>query len=167
MDLSAELSRKISQKIHEEAASFVAESRSHDEYIERIVKSVQGTNRPTVSVGFHLPRGPNWQSVTANGEMGIILQKAGFTVVDSNSDRKPDIEITGVIDISPGPRRGELFSFRAVVEAKVQERRTGNIIAFDRQSGDAVDVAKSGANRSAQVRAVDGVAERILPLLAK
>jgi hypothetical protein len=99
--------------------------------------------------------------------MGIILQKAGFTVVDSNSDRKPDIEITGVIDISPGPRRGELFSFRAVVEAKVQERRTGNIIAFDRQSGDAVDVAKSGANRSAQVRAVDGVAERILPLLAK
>lgn len=167
MDLSAELSRKIAQKIRDEVANFVTENKSHDEYLDRIVNGVKGTNRPTVSVGFHLPRGANWQSATANGEMGILLQKAGFTVVDSNSDRKPDIEITGVIDTSQGLRRGELFSFRAVVEAKVQERRTGNIIAFDRQASEAVDVAKASANRSAQAKAVDGVAERILPLLAR
>jgi hypothetical protein len=135
--------------------------------LERIVKSVKGTNRPTVSVSFHFPRGPKFPSAPANTEMGLILQKAGFVVVDSNSDRKPDVEITGVMDPGMGPRRGDLFSFRAVLEAKVQERRTGTILAFDRQSGDGVDVSKAAANRAAQARAVDGLAERVLPLLAK
>jgi hypothetical protein len=60
-----------------------------------------------------------------------------------------------------------LFSFRAIVEAKVRERRTGTILAFDRQTGDAVDIGKATADRAAQVRAIDGLAERVLPLLAK
>jgi hypothetical protein len=59
------------------------------------------------------------------------------------------------------------ISFRAVIELKVQERRTGNIIAFDRQEGTATDADKVSANRSAQVNAVDALAGRILPLLAK
>ena len=93
--------------------------------------------------------------------------KTGFTVVDANSDRKPDVEITGVADISPGPRHAGLFSFRVVIDLKVQERRSGTIIAFDHQESGATDASKAGANRAAQVNAVDALAERILPLLAK
>jgi TolB-like protein len=167
LELTSEVSRKIAQKIRDQASDLLVETKSHEECLDRIVKSVQGTNRPTVSVGFHLPRGPNFASAPANTEMGLILQKAGFTVVDGNSDRKPDVEITGVMDSGMGPRRGNLFTFRAILEAKVQERRSGTIIAFDRQTGDGVDVAKAAANRAAQARAVDGFAEKVLPLLAK
>lgn len=167
LELTSELSRQIAQKIRDQTSDLVIETTSHEEGLDRIVKGVKGTNRPTVSVSFHLPKGPRFPSATCNTEMGVILQKAGFTVVDANSDRKPDVEIMGVVDIGMGPRRGDLFSFRAIVEAKVQERRTGTILAFDRQTGDAVDIGKATADRAAQVRAVDGLAERVLPLLAK
>jgi hypothetical protein len=167
LELTSELSRQIAQKIRDQASDLAFETQSREEFMDRLVKSVKGTNRPTVSVSFHHPRGPKFLSAPANTEMGLILQKAGFTVVDSNSDQKPDVEITGVMDAGMGPRRGELFSFRAILEAKLRERRTGTILAFDRQTGDAVDVAKAAADRAAQVRAVDGLAERVLPLLAK
>ncbi len=162
-DLTSELSRKIAQKIRDEASNFVSAPLSHEDYLERIVRSVKGTNRPLVSVEFHFPRGPRNPSSPANSEMGIILQKAGFTVVDGNSERKPDVEITGVVDGSTGPKRGGLFTFRAVIEAKVQERRTGKIIAVDREMADAVDVGRAIANRNAQARAADALAEKLLP----
>ena len=167
MELSASLSRQIARKICDRAPDLVIETQSHEEYLDHLAKSVQGTNRPTVSVSFHWPRDPSWPSTPANTEMGLILQKAGFVVVDANSDRKPDVEITGVVESGMGPRRGDLFSFRAVVEAKVQERRTGTILAFDRETGDAVDIGEATANRAAHVRAIDALAEKILPLLAK
>ena len=166
-DLTSELSRKIAQTITEQATNLIAGAQeSSAERLERIIKSINGTNRPSVSVNIRLPNGKS-SVATPTGEFGNILLKAGFPVVDDNSDRKPDMEITGVIDISAAPRRGGLFSFRAVIELKVQERRTGNIITFDRQESTATDAAKAGANRSAQVNAVDALAERILPLLAK
>ena len=99
--------------------------------------------------------------------MGVVLIKAGFPVVDAKSERKPDVQIKGIYDHSEGPRRGDLFSYRAVIELRAQERRTGNIIAFDRQEGVATDASNVGADRAAQVLAVDGLAERLLPLLAK
>jgi hypothetical protein len=77
------------------------------------------------------------------------------------------VEITGVIDLGAGPKRGDLFVCRAIVEAKVQERRSGTILAFDRQSGLGVDISRATADWTAQTRAVDGLAERIVPLLAK
>jgi TolB-like protein len=165
--ITSDLSRKIAQKIRDQASDLVIETQSHQEYLERIVKSVQGTNRPTVSVGFHYPKGPKFPSAPANTEMGLILQKAGFVVVDGNSERKPDVQITGVIGVGEGPRRGDLYSCRAIVEAKVQERRTGNILAFDRQTSDAVEAGTGAADRAAEARAIDGLAERVLPLLAR
>jgi hypothetical protein len=99
--------------------------------------------------------------------MGLILQKAGFAVVDGNSDRKPDVVITGVVDVDGGPSRGGLHTEHAVIEMKVQEQRTGLIIAMDRQESVATDVAQMAAQRAAQALAVDELAERVLPLLAK
>ncbi len=166
-DLTANLSRKIAETISEEATNLIAPPlESNEQRIERIVKTVTGTNRPTVSVLIHTPRNKS-ALATPESEFGIILMKAGFTVVDADSDRKPDVEISGVADISPGPRHAGLVSFRAVIELKVQERRTGTILAFDRQESWATDASKAGANRSAQVNAVDALAERIVPLLAK
>ena len=166
--LTSELSRKIAQTISDQTTNLITVvQESSAERLERIIKSINGTNRPSVSLNIFYSRGKGRHGETAEAEFGLILLKAGFTVVDDNSDRKPDIEITGLDDTSAGPRQGELFSYRAVIELKIQERRTGNIIGFDHQESTAIDAAKSGADKSAQINAIDALAERVLPLLAK
>ena len=166
MDLTSTLSRKIAQTINAQTTNLIMVAQdSHAARLERIVKSITGTNRPSVSLGILLKNG--WPSATTTGEFGIILLKAGFKVVDRKSDRKPDMEITGTISNSAGPRHGDLYSYGAVIELKVVDRQTGNIIAFDRQESTVTDATAMSANRSAQACAVDALAERVLPLLAK
>jgi TolB-like protein len=166
-DLTSQLSRKIARTISDQTTNLVAPAQETSaQRLARIIKSIPGTNRPSVSVNILLPAGTG-HSATAEAEFGIILLKAGFQVVDEKSERKPDIEITGVDDLSAAPNQGGLFSSRAVIELKIQERRSGNILAFDRQESTATDAARMGADGAAQVNAVDALAERILPLLAK
>ena len=164
-DLTAELSRKIAQNIREHAATFVVETQSHEEYLQRIVNSIKGTNRPTVLVEFRFPS--SVRQHTANTEMGLILQRAGFTVVDAKSDQKPDVEITGMAASETARNKNDLYSARTVIEAKVQDRRTGRIIAVDRQVGEAVEAGNMTAWRSSTTKAVDALAERLLPQLAQ
>jgi TolB-like protein len=168
MDLTSDLSAKIAQTIAAQATNLSsAGGESSAARIERIVKSVTGTNRPAVSLNIFWAKEKSRYSATAEWEFGIILLKAGFPVVDAKSDRKADIEIKGLCDHSDGPRRGELFSNRAVIELKVQERETGNIIVIDRQEAIVTGPTQGAADRMAQVQAVDALAERVLPLLAK
>ena len=168
LELTSQVSRKIAQTIVIQTPNLImAAKETSAARLDRIVKSLQGTNRPTVSVGFHHPKGPQNPGYTANTEMGLILQRAGFAVVDGNSDRKPDVVITGVVDVDGGPSRAGLHTEHAVIEMKVQEQRTGLIIAMDRQESVATDVAQMAAQRAAQALAVDELAERVLPLLAK
>lgn len=167
-DLTSDLSRKIAQTISSQATNLVAvKQESGADRLDRIIKSLAGTNRPSVSLNIFYSLGKGRHAETAEAEFGLILLKAGFAVVDNNSDRKPDIEITGLDATSAGSRQGELFSYHAVIQLKIQERRTGDIIGFDRQESTATDAAKSGADKSSQVNAVDALAERVLPLLAK
>ena len=168
MAMTSDLSRKIAQTISDQTTNLIAAAQeSSADRLDRIVKSISGTNRPSISLDIFYSLGKERHAETAEAEFGLILLKAGFAVVDDNSDRKPDIEITGLDDTSAGPHQGELFSYRSVIQLKIQERRSGNIIAFDHQEGTATDATQVGANRSSQVNAVDALAERVLPLLAK
>ncbi len=166
-DLTSELSRKIAQKIRGQASNFVNEVQSHEDRLDGILKSIVGTNRPTVSVNIHWWQGPKDPCIAANTEMGIILQKAGFVVVDDHAEHKPDVEISGLIETDDGPRRSNLCSTHAVVDIKVQERKTGKIIIFDHQTSDAVDIGQNASRKSAAAKAVDSLAERVLPMVAQ
>jgi TolB-like protein len=168
LDLSAALSRKIAKTISDQATNLITPAQeSSEDHQERIIKSISGTNRPSVSVDILYPVGKGRHSATAEAELGHILLSAGFAVVDGHSDRKPDIEITGMDDIGPGPRQGALYNYRCVVDLKIQERRTGEILGFDHQVSTATDTARAAADKSSQVNAIDALAERVLPLLAK
>jgi len=166
-DLATDLSGRIAQTISDQNSNLIARAEeTHDERVANIIRSIKGKKRPVVSVNILLS-GENKPGTTANIEFGSILLKAGFPVVDGNSDRKPDIEITGVADVSEGPPSGNLYTSRTDIELKVQERLTGNIIDFDHQEGTGTDASEASARRSAQIDAVDALAERILPLLAQ
>ena len=168
-ELTSDLSRKIAQTINDHATNLIAANQeSEEERLDRIIKNITSTNRPSVSVDIHFfdRQGGIHPSTAPESELGTILLKAGFTVVDANSDRKPDVEITGT-ETSSGLRQGRLHSWTDEMELKVQERRTGNIIAIEHEAGSAIDDAWGAAVAASQVNAVDAAAEKILPLLAK
>jgi TolB-like protein len=170
MGLTSDLSRKIAQTIRAQATNLVlpvAESRA--EFLDRIVKNIKGKNRPSVSVKFsqYNQYGNTWFENEAAGELGAILLKARFTVLDDNSDRKPDLEITGVISTGWGTQRGDLVTSRATLGLKIQERRTGIIIALDRQESTVSGVGPMVVEPASKVKAVDDLAERILSVLVQ
>ena len=168
MDLTSVLSQRIAQTISDQATNLIAAAQeSREERLERIIKNITGTNRPTVSVNIGQSPNPSNPSKPTEAAFGEILMKAGFTVVDANSDRKPDIEITGVKDHNVGPRRGSMYSASVGISLKVQDRRTGALISYEHEVDFAADATKKGANDAALDRAVNALAEKVLPLLAK
>jgi TolB-like protein len=169
-DLTQNLCRDISQTISAQTTNLVLPPvQSHDEWLNRLVKNLAGTKRPSVSVTVleNSGQGNNWRDSLVENELGLILLKAGFAVVDENSKTKPDVEITGVAIEEFGLPHGGLQTGRAEVQFKVQERQTSTILGFDNDESTATDISPLAAGKAAQVKATDQLAERILPLLAK
>ena len=168
--LTTGLSSNIARTISMQATNLVAPAvESHDERVARMVKNLKGKNRPSVSIsltGYNM-LGQNWGDEIVKNEIGGILLKAGFTVVDEASDQKPDVQITGSVASETGMPRGGLLTGRSTIELKIQERRTGNIIGLDHQEATASDLGVALASKSSQIKAVVELAERILPLLAQ
>lgn len=165
-DLSEELAKKIAKVIAEKGDTLVAKVESREEKIARIIKSLPPGKRPVVAVEIaerHF--GTPAIDPAAGIELSLILQKAGFTVVDDKSQQKADIEITGEAFSAYGLRKGNLISCRARVEVKVHEKGTGKVLAADRQTSVAVDIAEQTAAKTALQNAAVELAERLVPEL--
>jgi TolB-like protein len=173
MKLTSDLSHKIATSISLQKANLLAPpTESHEAIVDRIVKSIQGTNRPSVSVHIlqYNRYGNRWPDGVAETEFSKILLKAGFKVLDENADERPDIKITGDATTSWGeshPHPGDLTSIHASIEIEVRERKTGKIVTLDNQEAVATGVGETVVDRTSQIKAVDALAERLLPLLAK
>lgn len=168
--LTDDLSRKIARTISEQAGNLVAPPvESRDERVARIIKSIEGTNRPSVSVNINAynEHGDQWRENVSSGELGAILLKAGFKVMNDNSEQKPDILITGLASGGGGSVHGGLFSNSGFIEVTVQDRRSGRIVCYDHQGNTVTDVSQSLAWTACAVKNADELAARILPLLAK
>jgi hypothetical protein len=76
------------------------------------------------------------------------------------------VEITGDAFSAYGMRKGNLISCKARVELKVQ-KRNGDILAADRQTSVAVDIAEQTAAKTALQNAAADLAERLAPKLVK
>jgi TolB-like protein len=165
-EMTSDLSRKIVQTITAQTTNLVAVAQeSNAEHLERIIKSINGTNRPSVSV--QIQHAKSGRDIPAETELETILLKAGFNVVDENSEGKPDVEITGHGVFGGETRRSGLVSCSYDVEVKIQERKTGRIITFEHQEGGAIESGANSARTKAEINAVDELSERIMPLLAK
>jgi hypothetical protein len=168
--LLADLSKQLAQLILSESSNLLATpAESQQERIARIVAKIGGGKRPAVMFNIieQVAKTDGTAHQTVQTELGLILQKAGFAVVDDKSDKRPDVVLTGNALASDGPRRGGLFSARAILELKAQERTTGKILTLETQQSDGLDVSKPTAARKALEQAADGLAERLLPVLAE
>jgi Curli production assembly/transport component CsgG len=167
-DLSTELAKKIGRIVSEKGSTLVAKVENREEKINKLVKSLKEGKRPSVSLKIaerHF--GGPVIDPAAETELAMILQKAGFSLLDEKSTEKPDIEITGEAFSAYGMRKGNLISCRSRVEIKAQQRVGGKILAQDRQTSVAVDIAEQTAAKTALQNAAGELAERLLPKLAQ
>ena len=168
MEMTSELSRKIAQTISDQTTNLIAAAQESDaDRLEQVIKSINGTNRPSVSINIMHYGLHNWEEKTVENALEMILLKTGFKVVDDNSDRKPDMEITGDGHTMATSRQGELYCSSYYLNVKIQERATGNIIAIKHQESNATEAGHEAAITAAQINATDEMAAQILPLLAK
>ena len=165
-DLSADLAKKVAKVVSEKGETLVAKVETREERIEKIVKSLKDAKRPSVSVKIaerHF--GGPVIDPAAETELNLILQKAGFAVVDDKSAQKADVEITGEAFSAYGLRKGNLISCKARIELKAHAKGTGKVLAADRQTSVAVDIAEQTAAKTALQNVAGEVAERLLPKL--
>ena len=166
-DLSSELAKKIATTVAEKGDTLVAKVESREDRIAKIKKSLRKGKLPAVSIKIgerHF--GQPVVDPAAETELGMIFKECGFTLVDDKSPQKPDVEITGDAFSALGLRKGNLISCKARVELKAQ-KRTGEVLAVDRQTSVAVDITEQTAAKTALQQAAAELAERLAPKIAK
>ena len=165
-DLSGDLAKKIAATVSAKGDTLVAKVESREDRIARIKKSVSGKTLPSVSVKIgerHF--GQPVIDPAAETELSLILKECGFALKDDKSKEKADVEITGDAFSAYAMRKGNLISCKARVELKAQ-RRTGEMLAVDRQTSVTVDITEQTAAKTALQQAAAEIAERLLPKLA-
>ena len=166
-DLSADLAKKIAATVTQKGETLVAKVVTREERIAKIKKALKSDKLP--SVALKIPEqhfGAPMIDPAAQTELGLILQECGFKLVDDKSADKADIEISGEAFSAFGLRKGNLISCKARVEIRAR-KANGDIIAVDRQTSVAVDVAEQTAAKTALQNAALELAERLLFKLAK
>jgi Curli production assembly/transport component CsgG len=165
--LSEELAKKIGDVLSRKADTLVAKVQTREELVAKIKKALEGKTLPTVSVRISERHfGQPVVDPAAETELGKILMECGFKVVNDRSPEKPQVEITGDAFSAFGLRKGNLISCEAHLELKAQ-KRDGDILAIDRQTSVAVDIAEQTAAKTALQNAADAMAERLLPKLGQ
>jgi len=167
-DLSEQLAKKIADDIAQKSNVLVAKPESRDDRIAQIKKELDGKKLPIVSVKVSEQHfGQLVIDPAVQTELGLILQQCGFTVVDEVSTNKPEVEITGEAFSEFGMQKGDLKSCRARIELKARDIASGKILAIDRQTSVAVDLAEHVAAKTALQNGAGQLAERLLPKLAR
>src|SRR5262249_2635257 len=103
---------------------------------------------------------------TAETELGLILQKCGFTLIAPKAATLPDLKISGEAFSAFGIQKGSLVSCKARVELKAVNN-SGQIVVVDRQTSVAVDITEQTAAKTALQKATVELAQRIVPQLSK
>jgi hypothetical protein len=166
-DFAEDLAKKISATVAQKGETLVARVETREERVAKIKARLKDKPLPTVSVRItehHF--GQPVIDPAAETELGLYLQQCGFTLLGDKATNRAEVEITGDAFSAYGLRKGNLISCKARVEIKAQ-KAGGELIAVDRQTSVAVDIAEQTSAKTALQNAGAELAERILPRLAK
>src|SRR5205823_6037041 len=147
----------------------VARVESAPERVARLKKLVDGRKLPSVSVNIaeqHLHRAII--DPAAQTEMKLILQQAGFEIIDAKeTNQQADVVISGEAFSELGGRHGNRTACRARAEIKDTRPSTGKVLLVDRQTDVAVDVAEHVAGKTALENAAHKLLDRIVPKIVE
>ncbi len=162
------LAGKIAEAVEKEGHIIVTRPAPVVDRVAAVKRALPKADRPSVCVTIverHV--GVPTIDPAAETELVLFCKETGFTVLDTADQEKADILIRGEGFSEFAGRHGNLVSVKARVEVKAIDRKTGNVLAVDRQTVRAVDLAEQVAGKSALQEAAAVVAERVLPKLVK
>ena len=163
-----ELAGKIATTLRKRGDELLPPDRDSADRIAALRERLGDAPRPAVAVRIpeqHIGRAA--VDPAAETEMVLWLQETGFDVVQYGGPHmnEVNIRIVGEAFSEFAIRRGNLVSVRARLEVQAFDRATGRILATDRQTETAVDVAELTASKTALQQAGAAIAERLLPKL--
>ena len=168
--LVEQLVEKLGAKIAADAGKLVAKPVKHEDLIATLNKKLGKAKRPSVRITVverHV--GQVTIDPAAETELTLFCTETGFQVLnaDASSREKADIVMTGEGFSEFAMRRGNLVSVKARLEVKAVDRKTGRIIAVDRQTSVVVDLTEQIAGKKALQAAAERIALRMLPKLVR
>lgn len=140
---AGKLAAKIGETLQTKRDTLVAKIVAEHDRVDLIKQKLTGKQLPTIAISIveqHIAAPVI--DPAAETEIGLILGKAGFTILTGESAAKADYTIHGEAFSEAGIRRGSLISCRARVEVKVTARASGKVVLMDRQTSWAVDTAE-------------------------
>jgi hypothetical protein len=165
-DLASELAQKIAKVVTEKGDTLVAKVETRNERIAKLKEGLKGAKRPSVFV--KLPErhyGAPANDPAAETELMSLLKETGFTLADDES--KADVVISGEAFSAAAGCKGNLFICKARVEVKAMAVKSGEVLAVDRETSAAGDLAEQTAGKTALQQAAGTLAARVLPKLVK
>lgn len=166
--LVAELANRVSSTVAERAKDLVAETVDRKDRLDALTKSIGKGKRP--SVWIDIPErhvGQTTYDPAAATELIFCCRELGFEVIDRSEGNRNDADVilTGEGFSQFASRHGNLVSVKARLEVKALDRESGRVLAIDRHTAVAVDLAEHIAGKAALQDAAVSIAERLLPQL--
>jgi hypothetical protein len=166
--LVEELAKNVASTITERAKDLVAKTVTEEDRLAALVKKTGKGKRPSVWIDIperHI--GQTTYDPAAETELTLFCKELGFEVIDRKEGNRKDAD---VVLIGEGfsqfaSRHGNLVSVKARLEVKALDRASGKVLAIDRQTSVAVDLAEHIAGKTALQEAAASIAERMLPKL--
>ncbi len=169
-ELVDKLASAITDTIAQKAEELVAAPAPTTDRIKALSARLKNTARP--ALWFNVTErhiGQASLDPAAETELTVLAKGCKFPVIDSHQGTQAmaEILITGAGISEMAARHGNLVSVKARVELKAVERRTGQVLASDRQTAIVVDLTEQIAAKAALEEAAALLAERVLPKLVK
>ncbi len=167
--LVEKLAAEITTVVREKSEQLIAKPATKEDRLAALKKSLGEKSLPSVVVMVK-ERHVSQTTIdpAAETEIEYFAKEAGFRVLDRTEGDKSeaDVLLIGEGFSELGGRIGNLASVKARLELKAIDRRTGRILAVDRQTTVVVDLTEQVAGKSALQDAAARIAERLLPKIA-
>ena len=168
-DLVEKVAAEVSKAVRERGKSILPAPETHDDRLARLKKLMGDGARPAVMVKIKeshsgLPK----IDPAAETEVTLWCKELGLPTIDPAAGNESDAEylILGEGLSELVARRGNLVSVRARLELKIVNRKSGEIVAIDRQMVRLVEATEVIAGKEALQQAAAILAERLLPKLS-
>jgi len=166
--LAEQLAAKVAEAIKAQGESLVGRPAEPADRLATLNRALGKARRPSVMIAVgerHV--GQPTIDPAAETELTLMAKGAGFEVIDreEGTEGKADVLLKGEGFSEFAGRAGPLVSVRARVEVKAIDRRSGRVLAADRQTVRVVDLSEQVAGKAALQQAAEEIAARLLPKL--